>query len=65
MTSASLPNGQSVNYSHMMPWVAEVGGTSNNQTTRFIYDGQDVVQDRQGATIQADYINDLEWTQRI
>ena len=58
MTSATLPNGQVVSYAYDALG-RRSSRTTSNQTTSFIYDGQDVVQDRTDSTVQADYINGL------
>jgi RHS repeat-associated protein len=55
MTSATLPNGQTVNYSYDALG-RRSSRTANNQTTNFIYDGADVIQDKQGAS-QTNYLN--------
>ena len=55
LTSASLPNGQSVSYNYDALG-RRSARTANNQTTNFIYDGADVVQDKQGVS-QTNYLN--------
>ena len=38
---------------------AKTGAATGSQTTNFIYDGQDVVQDKTSSGVQADYLNRL------
>lgn len=58
MTSANLPNGQTVSYGYDALGRRR-SRSANNQTTQFVYDRRDVVQDKQSANIQADYVNGL------
>jgi len=55
MTSASLPNGQTINYSYDALGRRN-SRTANGSTTNFIYDGADVIQDKQGGD-QTNYLN--------
>jgi RHS repeat-associated protein len=55
MTSATLPNGQTVNYGYDALG-RRSARTTNGSTTNFIYDGADVIQDKQGAN-QTNYLN--------
>jgi RHS repeat-associated protein len=54
LKSVALPNGETVNYNYDALG-RRTSRTSNNQTTNFVYDGQDVVADVGSST--ADYLN--------
>jgi YD repeat-containing protein len=54
LKTVAMPNGETVNYGYD----ALGRRTSNNQTTNFVYDGQDVVQDKQGSN-NVNYLNGL------
>ena len=55
LTTTTLPNGKIVNYSYDALGRRNTRSL-NNQTTNFIYDGANVVQDKQGAN-QTNYLN--------
>jgi RHS repeat-associated protein len=55
LKSVTLPNGQTVSYNYDSLG-RRISRTFNNQTTNFVYDAADVVQDKQGAN-QTDYLN--------
>jgi RHS repeat-associated protein len=57
LKNVALPNGQSVSYNYDALG-RRTTRTSNNQTTNFIYDGKDVVVDKQGNN-EVDYVNGL------
>ncbi|MBI3650999.1 MAG: type IV secretion protein Rhs, partial [Acidobacteria bacterium] len=56
MTSASLPNGQSVSYGYDALG-RRASRTANGATTSFLYDGADVVLDRASDGSTVDYLN--------
>lgn len=53
-----MPSGQTVSYS-CDALGCRSSRTANNKTTNFIYAGQDVMQDKNSANSEADYINGL------
>jgi RHS repeat-associated protein len=56
MTSAGLPNGQSISYGYDALG-RRASRTANGQTTNFLYDGSDVVLDRTTDGSIVDYLN--------
>jgi RHS repeat-associated protein len=56
LTSATLPGGQTVGYSYDAMG-RRASRTAAGQTTSFLYDGEDVVLDRSGNAVTADYLN--------
>jgi RHS repeat-associated protein len=58
LKTVAMPNGETVNYNYDALG-RRTSRTSNNQTTNFVYDGQDIVQDKTGSSILADYVNGL------
>ena len=56
MTDAILPDGQTVSYAYDALGRRK-SRTQNNQTTAFLYDGQDVVLDRNADSSTIDYLN--------
>jgi RHS repeat-associated protein len=57
LKTVAMPNGETVNYNYDALG-RRTSRTSNNQTTNFVYDGQDVVQDKQGSN-NVNYLNGL------
>ncbi len=56
LKNVALPNGETVNYNYDALG-RRTSRTSNNQTTNFVYDGQNIVADTGSST--ADYLNGL------
>jgi RHS repeat-associated protein len=57
LKNVALPNGETVNYNYDVLG-RRTSRTSSNQTTNFVYDGADVVQDKQGSN-NVNYLNGL------
>jgi RHS repeat-associated protein len=57
LKTVAMPNGETVNYNYDALG-RRTSRTSSNQTTNFVYDGQDVVQDKQGSN-NVNYLNGL------
>jgi YD repeat-containing protein len=58
MTGAVLPGGQSVNYTYDI-FGRRTSRSASGVTTQFIYDGYDVVRDRDSAGTTVDYLNGI------
>ena len=56
LTKATLPNGQSVDYG-FDALGRRASRTAGSTTTGFLYDGDDVVADKVGANVTADYLH--------
>jgi RHS repeat-associated protein len=57
LKTVAMPNGETVNYNYDALG-RRTSRTSSNQTTNFVYDGADVVQDKQGSN-NVNYLNGL------